>query len=176
MVEQWTKGPFRATEYQGSAILFLKKKYPLFIRHSGVKPHTCTVCDKRFSDSSNLARHVRAVHEKMKPHKCSDCGKAFAEAAKLSDYKLTHSGVKTHSCDMCDAETSTRSTGKKFSSPAQTVPMKCTSVPRCGYCVFECFRDGGSSLEQGQVTTADLQSRYFPQDHKGPRAEPETDA
>ena len=62
------------------------------------------MCDKRFSDSSNLARHVRAVHEKMKPHKCSDCGKAFAEAAKLSDHKLTHSGVKPHSCDMCDAK------------------------------------------------------------------------
>ena len=40
----------------------------------------------------------------MKPHKCSDCGKAFAEAAKLSDHKLTHSGVKPQSCDMCDAK------------------------------------------------------------------------
>ena len=49
------------------------------------KKHTCEQCNKSFSDTYKLKRHVTQVHQGLKEFICEvvDCGKAFSEAYKL---------------------------------------------------------------------------------------------
>ena len=46
--------------------------------HSGLKPFSCTHCDKSFSDKAHLTRHER-LHNGVKPFSCKTCMKLFAD-------------------------------------------------------------------------------------------------
>ena len=45
--------------------------------HEKSKLYTCCFCDKTFSQSNNVNRHVSLVHEKRKSYKCKTCEKSF---------------------------------------------------------------------------------------------------
>ena len=54
--------------------------------------YKCKQCEKTFTDSGNLKRHVKAVHEGTKDYKCDYCGKSFSEPGKLKRHvKAVHS-------------------------------------------------------------------------------------
>ena len=66
-----------------------------FISDSGSpkKLHECPCCGKIFSQSGDLKRHVKAVHEGVKDQKCETCGKCFAEAGSLKKHiRAIHEG------------------------------------------------------------------------------------
>ena len=44
----------------------------------GKKPFQCTICDARFSDRSNMRRHIALIHEEKKKFRCENCGKSFS--------------------------------------------------------------------------------------------------
>ena len=45
--------------------------------HTGKKDFQCNVCEKKFSQKSDLERHM-LTHTKVKPHECDVCKKKFS--------------------------------------------------------------------------------------------------
>ncbi|EEC00227.1 zinc finger protein, putative [Ixodes scapularis] len=59
--------------------------------HSGSKAYSCHLCAFRASTSSNVKKHVIAVHTKEFPHMCERCGKGF-----VAPYALRAHLAKKH--------------------------------------------------------------------------------
>ena len=55
--------------------------------HTG--EHTCHLCYKSFSSSSNLTCHMR-VHSEERPYLCDVCQKSFINSGDLSRHKKIH--------------------------------------------------------------------------------------
>lgn len=66
------------------------------------KPFPCSVqgCERRFSRSDELNRHVR-IHTGQKPFQCAICARSFSRSDHLTTHTRTHTGEKPFSCDVC---------------------------------------------------------------------------
>lgn len=50
----------------------------------------CKYCDRSFSISSNLQRHIRNIHNKEKPFKCHLCDRCFGQQTNLDRHLKKH--------------------------------------------------------------------------------------
>lgn len=69
--------------------------------HSGLKPYICDICSKRFTQQANLVKH-RRIHTGDKPFECKVCGRCFSQKANLNKHSLLHTGEKHFRCEFCD--------------------------------------------------------------------------
>ncbi|XP_010138597.1 PREDICTED: zinc finger protein 468-like, partial [Buceros rhinoceros silvestris] len=58
--------------------------------HTGDKPYSCSVCQKKFHRKGNLKLHWR-IHTGEKPFQCSQCGIAFRMSSHLKRHLVIHS-------------------------------------------------------------------------------------
>lgn len=66
------------------------------------RPYACPAdgCDRRFSRSDELTRHVR-VHTGQKPFQCRICMRSFSRSDHLTTHIRTHTGEKPFACGEC---------------------------------------------------------------------------
>ena len=63
----------------------------------------CDICEKQFSQKTNLARHKKAVHG-VRSFNCERCGVAFNRNDALKRHMKKHSQDKTHQCQHCSRQ------------------------------------------------------------------------
>ncbi|XP_061602075.1 E3 SUMO-protein ligase EGR2-like [Cololabis saira] len=66
------------------------------------RPYACPAesCDRRFSRSDELSRHLR-IHTGHKPFQCRICMRNFSRSDHLTTHIRTHTGEKPFSCAQC---------------------------------------------------------------------------
>ncbi|XP_008278413.1 zinc finger protein 13-like [Stegastes partitus] len=74
------------------------------LSHSGdearEKPYSCSVCEKRFSNCSHLAAHIR-THTGERPYRCDICRKSFITTSALNRHQTIHTEGKHFACSCC---------------------------------------------------------------------------
>jgi len=70
--------------------------------HTGERPFSCSVCDKRFSLKSTLTAHMRTHLESNKTFSCDVCNGLFSCRNTLRIHMRIHTGVKPFKCPECN--------------------------------------------------------------------------
>lgn len=76
----------------------------------------CSLCSKKFRQSSNQKKHIRQVHWKLKPYRCQDrnCKKMFAQkSVAFTHFTTVHMGCRPYSCPLCTKTFSDKSNMRK---------------------------------------------------------------
>ncbi|XP_060648752.1 zinc finger protein 501 [Drosophila nasuta] len=71
-------------------------------RHLKLVEYKCEYCGKGFVESSNLRRHIIALHTSERPHTCTLCQRSFSRVYLLELHKRTHTGERPYACNHCD--------------------------------------------------------------------------
>ncbi len=61
--------------------------FSFFLRE---QPYVCKFCNRSFSISSNLQRHIRNIHKRERPFRCTHCDKCFGQQTNLDRHMKKH--------------------------------------------------------------------------------------
>ena len=64
--------------------------------------YKCNICEKMFSTSKSLQKHISFVHTIGNRHKCKECDKSFQSAEMRLRHEInTHFPELRYKCDIC---------------------------------------------------------------------------
>uniref|UniRef100_A0A0K2UXL8 Zinc finger protein 64like [Megachile rotundata] n=1 Tax=Lepeophtheirus salmonis TaxID=72036 RepID=A0A0K2UXL8_LEPSM len=113
----------------------------------------CELCDKLFSDSKCLKKHVQAVHSKLKPYICQVCNHSTSRKAMLKMHMRQHTGEKPYECDICAYKT-----GDHNSLRRHKYRHTGEKPHKCKFCVYSTVQ---SSALRRHVTTKHPGKEYY---------------
>ena len=62
--------------------------------HEGQRNYNCNSCEKSFTQSGHLKRHIKGLHEGQRNCKCDSCGKSYTQSGHLKLHiKTLHEGT-----------------------------------------------------------------------------------
>ncbi|XP_062262071.1 early growth response protein 1-like [Platichthys flesus] len=111
------------------------------------RPYACPAdgCERRFSRSDELTRHVR-VHTGQKPFQCRICMRSFSRSDHLTTHIRTHTGEKPFACTECGRKFARSDERKRHAkihqrqqerksdrSSAPSAPLPVTTPPAYSY-------------------------------------------
>merc|ERR1712223_2221141 len=68
---------------------------------AGNDKHACRVCLKLFTRNNDVKAHILRVHCGDRRYPCTMCGKRFKESTHLRKHLYTHTGERPHFCKLC---------------------------------------------------------------------------
>ncbi|XP_077179384.1 uncharacterized protein LOC143830578 isoform X2 [Paroedura picta] len=69
-------------------------------RPKAARRYQCPECDREFSNSSNMRKHL-LIHRGERPYGCHACGQSYADVSNLKKHQLKHMGMPPHACPSC---------------------------------------------------------------------------
>ncbi|XP_022625133.1 early growth response protein 1-like [Seriola dumerili] len=94
--------------------------------HTGQKPFQCRICMRSFSRSDHLTTHIR-THTGEKPFACAECGRKFARSDERKRHAKIHQRQRDRRTDRSSASSSAKT--PTYSSPPISSPCSSYSSP-----------------------------------------------
>lgn len=69
--------------------------------HSEITRYICVLCEKSYSNASNLSKHKKIVHKGILNFFCQFCGEAFPSRQTRDTHSKIHNGDAPFHCDYC---------------------------------------------------------------------------
>jgi len=75
--------------------------------HKGLKKYACQYCDKSYTQSQSLNRHIDNIHKQVhikgsKKYACQQCDKSYTQSHSLKSHvQIVHEGISPFTCALC---------------------------------------------------------------------------
>ncbi|XP_023034308.2 zinc finger protein 429-like isoform X1 [Drosophila willistoni] len=100
-------------------------------RHQQLPCHVCPHCDRGFVESSNLRRHIQSLHTDERPHTCTICQRKFSRVYLLQLHSRTHTGERPYACSQCDRRFAQLAVLRNHETThSQQRPHRCAMCPK----------------------------------------------
>lgn len=112
--------------------------------HTGQRPFQCRICMRSFSRSDHLTTHIR-THTGEKPFACAECGRKFARSDERKRHAKIHQKQRDRKTSSCCSSSSSAPISSPCSSYSSPSPAHSSPSPATSLFHSPCFTSSPSS-------------------------------